>query len=301
VAPDFSTPAPEWKRFLIEATGADVSMIRYLQRVAGYALTGSVREQTFWVIWGPGGNGKSVFINAIAGIMGDYARTAPMDAFTASNNDRHPTDLAMLMGARLVTATETQAGKRWDEARMKSLTGGDMVTARFMRQDFFTYVPQFKLIFVGNYQPDIRDVDAAMRRRIQIVPFTSVPKVVDPDLPAKLRNEWPAILAWMIEGAVRWQQDGLRAPDRVKAATLEYFEEQDAVSRWIDEALEPSEGFLTNEEAFESWREWAGRNGEWVGTTRRIAAALARKGFTRGKSKDGKQRGFHGLTAKTVF
>jgi putative DNA primase/helicase len=301
VAPDVALPAPEWRRFLIETTAADVTMIRYLQRVAGYLLTGSVREQIFWVIWGPGGNGKSVFLGALAGIMGDYARAAPMDTFTASNSDRHPTDLAMMIGARLVTANETQAGRRWDEARMKALTGGDMIAARFMRQDFFTYIPQFKLVFVGNHHPDIRDIDAAMRRRIQIIPFTAVPKMVDPDLPAKLRAEWPAILAWMVEGAVQWRTAGLQPPERVLATTAEYFEEQDAMARWIEEALEPAEAFLTNGMAFDSWREWAGRNGEWVGTARRVAAALAQRGFARGRSTDGQHRGFHGLAAKMVF
>lgn len=295
VAPDFEASAPVWQRFLRECTGGDAGMVRYLQRVAGYCLTGSTAAQAFWMIWGPGGNGKSVFLNVLSGILGDYARTAPMDTFTASSGDRHPTELAMLMGARLVTASETQAGRRWDEARMKALTGGDAVSARFMRQDFFTYLPQFKLVFVGNHKPEIRDVDPAMKRRIHLVPFDKVPAVVDPELPVKLRQEWPAILAWMIEGCKAWRVSGLEAPASVVAATQDYFSEQDAMGRWLEECTRPAEVFKTTEELFESWREWCGRNNEYVGTTRRFAQALQGKRVVKDRDAKTRKRGFSGL------
>jgi putative DNA primase/helicase len=123
-----------------------------------------------------------------------------MDTFTASNSDRHPTDLAMLRGARVVTAQETEEGRRWAEARIKALTGGDPITARFVRRDFFTYTPQFKLVIVGNDKPLLRSVGDAERRRFNIVPFTHKPTKPDPELPGKLRDEWPAILRWAIEG-----------------------------------------------------------------------------------------------------
>lgn len=289
VPADFGGAHPEWDRFLKEATNEDEELQRYLQRLAGYALTGSTREQQLTFIWGPGGNGKGVLVSVLLGILADYSRPASMETFTASTSERHTTDIAMLSGARLVTASETQSGKRWDEAKVKVLTGGDPITARFMRQDNFTFIPQFKLVFMGNHKPEIRDVDAAMRRRIQLVPFTVAPKRVDKELGTKLREEWPAIFAWMIEGCLLWQKQGLMPPKVVQDASQEYFEGEDAVGRWIKENTEPAEGEkLEMQKMFNSWREWANANGEYVGSLKRLSAALETKGWE--KYKDGKTR-----------
>lgn len=296
VAPDNDLPCPNWTRFLVEATGGDVAMIGYLQRFAGYCLTGSTKEQIFAMIWGPGGNGKSVFLNALMGVLGDYARTAPMDTFIASHGDRHPTELAMLMGARLVTANETQAGRRWDEARVKSLTGGDPVTARFMRQDFFTYLPSFKLVFVGNHKPELMVVDKAMQRRIHIVPFTVTPERVDTELAAKLRTEAAAVLAWAVRGCREWQERGLCTPPSVADATQEYFTEQDAVARWMEEHTREVPGaFASSEDLFESWREWAGRNGEYAGKMRAFVQRLIGKKIPKARHPTSRRHGFEGL------
>jgi putative DNA primase/helicase len=128
-------------------------MVDFLRRWCGYCLTGSTREHAFAFVHGPGGNGKSVFLNTLAGIMADYSATAAMETFADSRHDRHSTELAMLKGARLVTASETEAGRGWAEAKVKAITGGDPITARFMRQDNFTYTPQFKLLIAGNHAP----------------------------------------------------------------------------------------------------------------------------------------------------
>jgi putative DNA primase/helicase len=161
--------------------------------------------------------------------LADYAQTAAMDTFTASKGDRHPTDLAMLRGARLVTASETEEGRAWAESRIKQMTGGDPVTARFMRQDFFTYQPQFKLMIVGNHKPVLQNVDDAARRRFNLVPFTRKPERPDRELEGKLKAEWPGILRWMIDGCLDWLQNGLVRPAAVQAATAAYFDEQDPV------------------------------------------------------------------------
>lgn len=296
VPPDAASGCPEWNRFLLEATDGDEELVAYLKRLCGYALTGVVSEQQLTFIYGDGGNGKSVFLNVISGIMGDYARTADMNTFTASYSDKHTTDLAMLVGARLVTASETTAGKRWDEQRVKSATGGERITARFMRQDNFTFEPQFKLIFVGNYKPEIRDVGDAMRRRIQIVPFTVKPKVVDKELSAKLKAEWPAILSWMIEGCLEWQEKGLAPPARVVSSTDEYFSEEDAFGRWMKECLSvDAESNETSEALFLSWREWANANGEPVGSQKRMSSALAARRIARWTESKTRKRGFSGL------
>ena len=148
------TEAPLWRAFLLQATKGDYQLIGFLKRWAGYCLTGDTREHALLFGYGPGGNGKSVFLNTVARIMGDYAAVAAMDTFTATQGDKHPTDLAMLRGARLVTATETEEGRAWAESRIKQMTGGDPISARFMRQDFFTFRPQFKLTIVGNHNGD---------------------------------------------------------------------------------------------------------------------------------------------------
>lgn len=293
---DFDADCPRWKQFLDEATGGDQEVVAYLKRLCGYSLTGSTREQHLTFIYGPGGNGKGVFLNTVSGVLGDYGRTATMDTFTASHGDKHSTDVAMLVGARLVTASETAAGKRWDEQRVKGLTGGDPVTARFMRQDNFTYTPHFKLVFVGNHKPEIRAVDDAMKRRIQIVPFTVKPVRIDHDLGAKLREEWPAILAWMIEGCLEWQDGGLQPPERVKLATTEYFEEEDAYGKWLSERctkFDSATAFTLD--LFQSYTEWANQNKEYVGSAKRLATALTSRGYERWQDPESRRKGFRGI------
>jgi putative DNA primase/helicase len=146
----------------------------------------------------------------------------------------------MLRGIRLVVAQETEVGRQWAEARIKSITGGDPVRARFMRQDFFEYTPQFKLVIVGNHKPALRNVDEAMRRRIHLVPFTVTipPAERDKELFEKLKPEWPGILRWAVDGCLEWQEIGLAPPPAIIAATDEYLAEEDALARWIEECCD---------------------------------------------------------------
>jgi hypothetical protein len=161
-----------WLKFIEEVSAGDRALAWYLQKLAGYCLTGSIKEHALFLLHGVGANGKSVFLNTLNEICGDYARVAPADIFVDSQNERHPTDMAMLRGARLVTAQEIEDGKYWAEAKLKMLTGGDLVTARFMRQDNFTYAPQFKLLIAANHKPRLRNVDEAIRRRLHLIPFS---------------------------------------------------------------------------------------------------------------------------------
>ena len=172
VAPDRMSTPSLWLSFLDKVTGGNAELVAFLQRVAGYSLTGDTREHALFFLYGVGANGKTTFLNAITGALGDYCRNAPIETFTANKNDRHPTDLAGLRGARLVTAVETEEGRQWAESKIKSLTGGDKISARFMRQDFFEYTPQFKLLIAGNHKPGLRSVDEAIRRRMHLIPFT---------------------------------------------------------------------------------------------------------------------------------
>jgi putative DNA primase/helicase len=295
---------PLWQRFLEEVTLGDAELQRFLRQVAGYCLTGDVREHALFFVYGPGGNGKSVFLNVLAGVMGDYATTAAMDTFTASATDRHPTDLAMLQGARLVSASETEEGRAWAESRIKQMTGGDAIRARFMRQDFFEYRPQFKLVIGGNHKPVLRNVDDAARRRFNIIPFVHKPKSPDRQLEEKLKAEWPGILAWAIEGAIDWQQNGLVRPAVVSDATNEYFSEQDSVRQWIEEACETGRRSLceTTASLFAGWTAYAHANGEQPGTTKWFSQALQRLGYEPVRDTPGqrKKRGFLGISLKTI-
>src|ERR1017187_1284583 len=209
-----------WRRFLDRVTDGNAELQAFLQRVIGDCLSGSVCEHALFFLYGTGANGKSVFLSTIAGLLADYAKTAPASAFTASSTDQHPTDLAGLRGARFVTAIETEDGRWWAEAKIKSLTGGDRILARFMRQDFFEYVPQLKLVVAGNHKPGLRNVDEAIRRRLHLIPFTVTiaENERDPELTEKLKAEYPGILQWAIEGCLMWQREGLNPPVVVRDA-----------------------------------------------------------------------------------
>ncbi|WOH82145.1 phage/plasmid primase, P4 family [Bradyrhizobium sp. BEA-2-5] len=263
-----TTPAeaadcPTWSKFLKEATSDDPELIKFLQVVCGYAMTGDTSEHLLVFIYGPGGNGKSVFLNTIGGILGDYHTTAAMETFTESFHDRHPTDLAMLRGRRLVTCAETSEGRAWAETRIKQLTGGDPITARYMRQDFFTYQPTFQLLVVGNHKPKLHNVTEAMRRRLAIIPFVHAPASPDHELELKLRIEWPGIMRWMIEGCLIWQKEGIKRPEIVVETTKEYFNEQDLPGQWIEDKLEMAPGSkLSTVKAYDSFVEFAVRSGE---------------------------------------
>lgn len=296
----FGDSPARWLEFLGEATGFDAELMAYLQRVVGYVLTGSVREHALFFVYGPGGNGKSVFLNTLAGMLGDYAITAPGDAFTVARGERHPTELAMFRGARLVVSSETEEGRAWAEQRIKSITGGDPITARFMRENFFTYRPEFKLMIVGNFRPTLHNVDDAVRRRFHIVPFTRKPETPDLDLEQKLKAEWPAILLWAIEGCREWQRIGLCPPAAVMEATFEYFEDQDLVAQWIEEECTTGGTNRTSSaELFRSWAKYAERQGERSGSAKAFGDALRRRGFKHVRKIGSRSlRGFAGIELK---
>ncbi len=275
--------ATRWLQFLHEATRGDQELQRYLQRLAGYCVTGSVSEHVVVFVHGGGGNGKSVFLNTLAHVLGDYATEAPMSTFLATTYDRHPTEIAALRGARLVAASETDSRGTWNEARLKSLSGGDPLTARLVYRDFFTFQPQFTLLLVGNHRPQLSNVDDAIRRRLHLVPFTHKPEEPDPDLPEKLRAEAGAILAWMIQGCLDWQREGLAPPPIVAAATEEYFQDEDALGSWIAECCDVAPtSTATTSELFTDWQEWANGRGEHPGSMKRFAQLLKNRALTSG-------------------
>ena len=292
---------PIWRQFLDEVTGGDLALQAYLQRMTGYALTGSTQEHALFFLYGTGANGKSVFVNTLATILGDYATNAPMDTFMETRTDRHPTDMAGLRGARFVAAIETEQGRRWAESKVKSLTGGDKISARFMRQDFFEFFPQFKLFVAGNHKPAIRNIDEAMKRRLHLIPFTITvpPERRDKHLQQKLLAERDGILAWAVQGCLEWQRVGrLDPPQRVVEATEEYFEAEDALGRWLEERClrAPNAKSLTAE-LFNDWKQWAESAGEFMGSQKRFADLLLTRGLEKWRNGMG-LRGFQGIGLK---
>jgi putative DNA primase/helicase len=269
---------PRWLRFLLQITQGDKELIRFLQRFIGYMLTGETMEHAFVFLWGPGGNGKSVMLNTIAAMLGDYATTAMADVFTVTRSDQHPTHLATLRGARLVVVTETEEGRPLAESRIKALTGGDRISARVMRGDPFEFQPAFKLWIAGNHRPVLRNPDPAMRRRLHLVPFTFVPPCPDTSLSDTLLAELPGILAWAIRGCVAWKGEGLKPPEVVRAASQEYFAEQDSISNWFTERCERTTGAETvpSRVLYADWRWWAEMRGEAPGTEKWFSECLQR-------------------------
>lgn len=277
---------PLWRAFLDKVTGNDRQLADYLKRVFGYCLTGLVQEHAMFFAYGTGRNGKGVLLNTVSRIMGDYAMTASPDTFTEAGSGKHLTVLARLQGARLVVSQETEEGIPWAEARIKSVTGGDPITANHMRQDPFTYDPQFKLFIAGNHKPGLRSVDEAIRARFNLIPFLiTIPlEERDPDLQEKLWEEAPGILAWMIEGCADWRAVRLRPPAAVSTATGEYFDSEDAISLWVEDCCKrgKDEWELAGK-LFKSWSSWAVTAGEKPGTQKAFSRTMEKHGFSPGK------------------
>ena len=298
--------APRWSAFLEQLTNGDKEMQTYLQKLVGYSLTGSTQEQVLAFIHGPPLTGKTVFLETIAGVFGSYHETTNANTFAKSTNDRHPTDLAALAGARLVTASETAEGRGWDTQRVKALTGGDEISARFMRQDFFTYRPRYQIIIVGNHEPEVDGVDAALMRRLHVVPFDTKPSTPDRLLHEKLKAEWPAILQWAIQGCKAWLKDGLTAPTVVQERTNRYQREEDPVGLFLEECCDTTdpEGVVSRSRLYMVWSRWCMAQGEEAGTLkqlkRRFAAKQAEHNFINARVAEGHSmlQGYRGLMLK---
>ena len=300
VAPN-NDGCPLWLAFL-ERVVPDAQTRRYLQMAAGYSTTGLTNEHAMFFLYGTGANGKSVFLNTLIGVMGDYAVTAPMETFTSSQNDRHPTELARLVGARLVVANETEEGRRWAENRIKAVTAGDRVAARLMRRDFFEFDPEFKLWVAGNHKPGLRGVDEGIRRRMNLIPFiVTIPaEERDEQLFEKLKGEWPGILQWMIEGAFDELGEGLTAPEVVRRATDDYLNEEDSLGQWLGECCKCGDNFYSSStELYRSWRSYAEKAGEFIRSQKRFSAALRDRGFIPRRAGGTGRAGFIGISIVT--
>ncbi len=255
-----------WLDFLNDIFAGDKAVIRYIQKALGYSLTGSTREQVMFILFGKGRNGKSIFVETIAEILGDYSNNMQAKSLMVKKNDNVNTDIARLSKARFVTSSEPNEGFRFDEGLIKQITGGDKVTARFLYAEEFEYTPKFKIWVSTNHKPIIRGTDDGIWRRLVLIPFdVQIPEEkVDKDLKYKLLREAPAILNWMAEGAYMWMREGLELPEKLKDAGQTYRTEMDVVEQFIQEKCKRAEGVReTGKALYEEYKKWADENNEY--------------------------------------
>jgi putative DNA primase/helicase len=278
-----------WLAFLRRIMGGDDEMVSFLQRVVGYCLTGSTREQALFILYGNGSNGKSTFLDTLRVVLGDYAAHARAESFVRDRKGGIPNDIAALRGARLVTASEPEQGEALDEGLVKEMTGDAALTARFMRGEFFTFQPTFKVLLATNHRPIIRGTDHGIWRRIRLVPF--IEKIEDhekdPDLLVKLRAEADGIFRWAFEGCAEWQRlGGLRPPAAVVAATEDYREDMDILAEFIAERCVVGSSYnVGNSALWTAFREWGEAQGERPRSQRWLARALQDRGYTQDPSR----------------
>jgi putative DNA primase/helicase len=257
----------------------------FVQRASGYSATADTSEQCMMINHGSGMNGKSTFQEAIAAALGDYAMRAPTEMLMAKRSGGVPNDVARLKGARFVSASETEEGRRLAESLVKDLTGQDTITARFMKAEWFDFEPTHKLWLSTNHKPEIRGTDNAIWRRIRLVPWSVAipPKEQDKKLPAKLRTELPGILAWIVRGCLDWRRGGLRPPNEVRRATIEYRAEMDILAVFISECCETGDDQRTYaSDLYKAYKLWCDDTGERPETQTKFGRRLTEKGYENG-------------------
>lgn len=261
VAPDPSLPTPRWNAFLADTFGSDPDMIGFVQRLSGYSASADTGTHVFPFLHGPGGNGKSVLMDVLRHLLGDYAAPAPA-GFLMVGRQEHSEELARLQGLRMVVASEINPDARFDEAKLKELTGGDTLTARYMHQSFFSFEPTHHLWLMGNHQPRVKSGGDSFWRRLRLLPFQyKVPeaKKIEGLADLLLAEEGPGILAWIIRGAIDHFARGLREPESVKAATAAYAAEEDHIGRFLEDCCTRGPAVQVRTEtgrvraAYESW------------------------------------------------
>ena len=239
---DRTASCPRWFLFLSEVFGGDEAVIEYVQRAVGYCLSGDVREQCLFLLYGIGANGKSTLLRILLDLFGTYGFNLPFSAFELKARSAIPNDIAAIAGKRLVTAIETSESAQLNEARIKALTGGDEITARHLYHDFFTFSPAAKFWLAVNHLPEVGDDSPGFWRRIRLIPFLQRfdDKTADKDLFAKLKAEASGILNWAIQGCLKWQERGLGMPPAVQEGSDAYRQESDPLVDFIEECCDVS-------------------------------------------------------------
>lgn len=281
-------PRPTWKAFISRITGGNDRLATFLQRAAGYSLTGDVREHALFLAYGTGANGKSTFLETLHHVLGDYAKAAAPGLLMRTKEGRHEEQIAELQGVRLATGQESGIDQALDEPKLKYLTGGDTVSARRMYGNRFEFKPTHKLWIATNHKPRVRGGDDGIWRRLKLIPFeaTIAEHERDPHLKEKLLAEAPGILSWAVAGCLAWQRDGLGVPDEVRDATAAYRSAEDQVGPFLEEACVLAQHVaVTSSALFEGYQAWARSAGERPLSQQALAEALEARGFSRKRTK----------------
>jgi putative DNA primase/helicase len=286
---DPQADCPAWKQFIREIMDYKADIITFVQTAAGWALTGDTSEQTMFILFGSGANGKSTFLNTIMYLLGDYAIATPTETFMKRNGDQISNDIARLRGTRFVTTTEAELGKRFSEPLIKQITGNDRMTARFLYGEFFNFLPTFKIFMATNHKPVIKGTDHGIWRRIKLIPFTTriEEEKQDKHLEEKLREESSGILNWLLEGTARWRREKLQTPASIRNATDEYRGEMDVIGNFLKECcvLSPG-GNIRIRELFKAYQEWCDENNEHASSERFFSLRLKEMGFEKTRTAD---------------
>jgi putative DNA primase/helicase len=255
-------------------------------------LTGDCREEGFLFVHGAGNSGKSKFIDCLGDMLGKadeggYCATAKIEMLMESKVERHTEEMACLAGARMVRTSEPDEGARWNEALLKLITGRDTVSARRLYEKQFTFRPEFKLVINGNFRPAFKNTGEEIRRRMHFVEFPeSIPESERiHNLPELLQAEWPAIMAWAVEGCLEWQRIGLCKPESVKASVAEYLSEEDTLGKWLEECCTLGAGLkVASGEAYKSYKSYVDKAGEGIVSQKRFSQRMEARGFGRHKA-----------------
>lgn len=285
---DPQAPCPRWRAFLTRIFAGDDELITYVQRLVGYSLTGDISEQCLAFAYGVGKNGKSTFFRVLLTLLGAYAQQASSELIMLRQNDTIPVDVARLVGVRLVVTSEIEGGRRMAESKVKDLTGGDRLVARFMRQDLFEFDPTHKLWIYGNHKPIIRGADEGIWRRIRLIPFTVIipPDERDPHLAEALLDELPGILNWAVQGCLDWQRHGLGHSQAVEQATAGYHEEMDILADFIVDCCEVGPHYgASAAELHAAYLNWCVMNGESPVSQTLFGRMLSERGFAIGRDR----------------
>jgi putative DNA primase/helicase len=280
---------PVWRAFICDIMNYNAEIIKFLQTAAGWGITGDTSEQTMFILFGSGANGKSTFLNTIINILDEYAATAQTETFIKQNMEKVSNDIARLRGTRFVITSETEQGKRLSEPLIKQITGNDKLTARFLYGEYFSFLPTFKIFMATNHKPVIKGTDHGIWRRIKLIPFTTTvpPEKQDKELDKKLFEERSGILNWLLEGATRWSAERLVAPACILNATDEYRGEMDVIGSFLKERCVYDGGFQVRvRELFKAYQEWCGENNEYACSERFFGLRLKELKFAQSRTSE---------------